>query len=1014
MRRNILSVFMIVLGAVILNAQTSGNPLQTSPSELVRSYFKDGKFEMVLNMLRGISEVKKNGIESDRPANQILQKEEADFYVLASDAMLKHDSFQDEAKEFLLNYPVSQYSSRVYLLLSVFASDAAQYSASLSWLNQVKESSLDNEEMARYLFYKGYAYLHTERLEKARNFMDKARAYDFEMKSDALFYYAYSCYAMGDFQEARSHFKALEARAPFNTLIPYYYVQIWFQEGKTDSVKAYANGLLEAFPQNSMNGELYRILGELAYSDKQYTKAEQLLQKYMNGTDDPRRSALFAMGLSCYELNKFDDVIKYLRKVTGISDKTTETAYLFLGNSYLKLNDKDNARLAFEAALGTRFDKNVREKALFNYALTSYETTTAFGEAITGFENFLTEFPQSRYADQAQNYLATELMTSRNYEKSYQSVMKISNPNQKMLDTRQYILYQLGTNAFSAQQFTKAIDYFTRSIQSSKTGKYGAESMYWRSECYYRQNQQSKSINDILDFFDHPASKESVNFIKAHYGMGYAYFSRREYDQAAKWFGLYLQKNFNRRSAVYADALNRLADCQYALRDFKDAELSYLDAVNASPNTGDYALFQSAYVSGVMKNYATKISRLSRLLTNYPNSEYLDDAMYEMGRAYIMLNNDNDAINIYRQLLKKKPNSPLARKAALEIAMSLANRGNTKEAIDAYKDVIKDYPGSDEAYTSLESLENLYIEINDVKTFLTYSKSLNLSMSGNIINREDSISYIAAERQYMNGNYKEAIQGLHSYLKQYCSGGRYCTSSLYYLADSYYHNNEMNSALEMYKELLSISGNQYLETAALRSAQISYDQKNFVEASKFFARLKEYAQGTENLQKAELGILRSNVQLNNNAQVILSSGKILDDPKASQEILEEARYSRAKAQLALSNNQAALEDLKLLAENTRTNMGAESKYLLARTYFEMKDLKQSENEIMDFAKKNTPYPYWLARSFVLISDIYLKLENPFQAKQFLLSLRKNYTVQDDIQTMISERLDKIQAVEKKK
>ena len=108
----------------------------------------------------------------------------------------------------------------------------------------------------------------------------------------------------------------------------------------------------------------------------------------------------------------------------------------------------------------------------------------------------------------------------------------------------------------------------------------------------------------------------------------------------------------------------------------------------------------------------------------------------------------------------------------------------------------------------------------------------------------------------------------------------------------------------------------------------------------------------------------------------------------------------------------AAADLKVLAAETRTANGAESKYLLANVYFEQDKQKEVETEVMDFAKKNTPHQFWLARSFVLLSDVYIKQKNDFQAKQYLISLQKNYTVADEIQAMITDRLDAISLREK--
>jgi hypothetical protein len=75
-------------------------------------------------------------------------------------------------------------------------------------------------------------------------------------------------------------------------------------------------------------------------------------------------------------------------------------------------------------------------------------------------------------------------------------------------------------------------------------------------------------------------------------------------------------------------------------------------------------------------------------------------------------------------------------------------------------------------------------------------------------------------------------------------------------------------------------------------------------------------------------------------------------------------------------------------------------------------MTDAQAEVMDFAKKNTPYQFWLARSFVLLADVYIKQNNDFQAKQYLLSLQKNYKTADEIQTLIAARLNAIGEREK--
>ncbi|MPM88118.1 hypothetical protein SDC9_135219 [bioreactor metagenome] len=334
------------------------------------------------------------------------------------------------------------------------------------------------------------------------------------------------------------------------------------------------------------------------------------------------------------------------------------------------------------------------------------------------------------------------------------------------------------------------------------------------------------------------------------------------------------------------------------------------------------------------------------------------------------------------------------------------------EALAAYKLVVTNYSGSVEAFTALESIEHIYIELNNVPAYLAYVKNIDMKVPGISVNHEDSISYIAAEKQYMNANYTQAVNGFKMYLKNYCSGGRYCTVAQYYLADSYYRTKDFTNALTEFQKVISIAGNQYMEEALMRAAEITFDQKNYEASLRYFERFEKIAQSTENRNIARLGILRCSYFQNEYQRTITIVNEILADPKSNAEIIAESKYNRAKACIAIGKSGQAVEDLKVLSEDTRTSNGAEAKYLLASVYFDQGNYSAAEKEVLDFAKKNTPYQYWLARGFVLLSDIYIKQNNDFQAKQYLLSLQRNYKVNDDIQTMITGRLTSISQREK--
>ena len=98
-----------------------------------------------------------------------------------------------------------------------------------------------------------------------------------------------------------------------------------------------------------------------------------------------------------------------------------------------------------------------------------------------------------------------------------------------------------------------------------------------------------------------------------------------------------------------------------------------------------------------------------------------------------------------------------------------------------------------------------------------------------------------------------------------------------------------------------------------------------------------------------------------------------------------------------------------LSHDTRNVYGAEAKYQLAQIYYNIRQYDKAEQEVLDYINVSTPHAYWLARSFVLLADVYIKKEQYIEAKQYLISLSQSYNAQDDIADMIEERLTTLES-----
>jgi hypothetical protein len=80
-------------------------------------------------------------------------------------------------------------------------------------------------------------------------------------------------------------------------------------------------------------------------------------------------------------------------------------------------------------------------------------------------------------------------------------------------------------------------------------------------------------------------------------------------------------------------------------------------------------------------------------------------------------------------------------------------------------------------------------------------------------------------------------------------------------------------------------------------------------------------------------------------------------------------------------------------------------------YYRDDNLEVAKTEVFDFINKGTSEQYWLAKAFILLSDIFVAEEDLFQAKQYLLSISDNYKQEDDILGTVEAKLATIARME---
>ena len=312
-----------------------------------------------------------------------------------------------------------------------------------------------------------------------------------------------------------------------------------------------------------------------------------------------------------------------------------------------------------------------------------------------------------------------------------------------------------------------------------------AASLYWKGEAQYRLKDYDGAIHSYNDFLFTPAALKFDYYNLANYNIGYSYFKEEKYSDAESAFRKYIADNSKTDKARYNDALLRIADAFFMLKDQANALDYYSRAIENKAQSSDYALYQKAVILGIQNKSIEKISTLEKIFSGYPKSVYYDDALYEAANASMLNGNNDQALARYKKLINDFPNSSYVKKAMLGlVAWSITTASRMRMPLKHIKDVVEKYPNTAESREALAQLKNIAIGGNKVDDYLAYIKNVpNADVS---LAAQDSLLYEAAELRYTRGNYAMTqSEEMDSYLSKFPEGG-FRINANYYKADCQY------------------------------------------------------------------------------------------------------------------------------------------------------------------------------------------------------------------------------------
>ena len=885
--------------------------------------------------------------------------------------------------------------------------DQGRYKSSLAILDNLTIRQVVKGLRCEYLFKKAYCCLETGDSSRAAELFKEVESLPFsDYTAPARYSLGYLYYTSKDFAQALKWFESASKDGRFTEISGYYLVECHFMLRNYGYVIEMGTSMFDKLPADRkphlarIISESYLVLGDAENAKKYYSINEQA------GGKPKSRADWFYSGSVLYAVRDYRGAIDNYNMMGMRTDSIGQVADYHLGYCYIQTKNKVAALEAFKQASALGFDKEIARDAYFNYAKLAFDLNSD----TSVFKDYLDKYSDVERGDRINAYIAVAALYNRDYEGAVQAYDKIDNLDAGMKSNYMKANYLRAEQLISSGSYRKAIPCLkTASFYSERNSRFNQLVRFWLAESYYRNDQYSEALKIFTELYNVSALNGMPEGYLIPYNIAYCRYKQGDYAGAVKWFSNYLGEP---AVSFRKEALVRMADCFFMTKDYKNALESYNQVLDNYFSVNDiYPYYRAAVSYGLLNDTPKKIELLSNVLEASPESEFYPEALFELGRAYAVKEDDDNAFKCFNMISDKVKDSTYVALAYIEMGSLARNQSQYNEALGYYKTVVEEMPYSGAAEDALLAIESIYQTRNTPEEYIAYIESIGRGGSKTEEEKESMI-FNAAEQIFLTENYQKALPAIRKYVEKYPSG-RFVYKADFYTAESYRHLGKSEQACDYYRKVIENGEGAFVELSMLNFASVSYKLERWEDAYGGYLSLYSAAQLENNTFEAVKGMMRSAFRLHNVNEAIRNADRLLNDVRSDAALKTEAGYVKAKSYLASSRRDEAFVILEKLSKDVKSAYGAEAAYLIILDCYDSGRFEEVESKVYAFSDAGSSQTYWLAKSFIVLGDSFVERGDFVQAKATFESVRDGYTPSgssDDVMDNVQMRLKKLEEV----
>lgn len=917
-----------------------------------------------------------------------LNQELAHYYYYLSSLRLYHPESEILFEKFLQRFPFSAKKNDAIYFMADYFFEKKKYTEVVDLLSQVNLYKLDKSKKSTAFFYLGYSAYVLNQYDLAKSSLyELTSVFDNPFREDAVFFNAQILFQEGRFVDALSDFESLKKSAKYQKKIPYYISQILFQLNQYEQLVNYLESIVDLHNYDNYQ-DLVLLQAKSFYHINKYAQAVVYFEEYKTFSTSLTKEQLYQIGYSYYQKELYGFAIDHLNKISLFeTDTITQFAFYYLGDSYRKINNKTEAMNAFRSASLLELDLQIQHDAFYQFALLCYDQGNVLCDPLQNLSDFIDKYPNSKHVDQIYTCLANIYLNSHNYNDAISILEKSTFSDSNVEKQYQKICFFRGVQLYNDQMYKDAIIYFDKAINVNNDSYIINESYFWKAEAYYNLDAFSKALLAYKKI-----NPSTFLYKQSLYSQGYCYLKQKNFYNSIDAFTQ--AEKHTSASDILHDIYIRLGDNYFSLSKYQSAADFFHKGVVIGGFQADYAAYKKSTAYVLLADYDNAIASFNDLMSSFPNSNYLDDAIFDLGNVYILNQKYDLAIQSFTKIINQFPNSLFFSHCKLKIGLVHYIKNEDKQAITALKNILDQFPNTNTSEQALNIIKNIYNELGQSDKFLELIKTVDHDFTKSEL---DSSTYYSAELQYMQTNYKTAIQSLNSYLSYYPEG-LFIIEANYLLYKSYEYLGDLDKALEYLNNLIDDKENKYTIEVVEGLAEISFKLEKYLSSERYFEQLLNIADAHNVKQKAVLGLIESKFNLYNYAEVINSVNELIQDGFFSGQENLRIHYMYAYSLYKNNQIQQSLEEFDWLIKHSDGVLKAESFYFKSLILYNSESYIKSKEVIFQLINELPIYNHWIDKGLLLLAKNYIVEEDMFQAHHVLLELQGK----TDDQTILEE------------